>query len=417
MTIIEPAIATISLIGISLLLIPEATYYDILKERLYFKNVMPLIYIIMSNSLFLIGVYLSYKIKGIMSRRLNFRSGLDGKLILATGLLVIILNLLYIFILLRITGGIEGALSGAYRQLIWQSAGEMKIGFIPSLTVALVSITSFGIFLQSSRNYLIGSIYIASILSCISISILSGTRAGIFQLIAVFFLILYLKYKTGRIQKHKMVIVGLLSLTLLPAGFLLSTADRIISFNGSRSADLSQIIYYSGLGYLYSGLNKFAYIYSGGKIFDDLSSWNLFAPLYNLPLVGSSYASVLSDYGINVLLASSEDWSDSFNVVENAGFNRGFNVLSIYGEMYGSFGWLSLPLMVTYGYLSGIIFRSYNRGGYLGIIMAPYILFSFMQWLVYNPFFSRDFMISLITVGLIYTYQVLSVGREKNGKS
>ena len=398
---VDYSVTFITLVSISIYLIPSNIYYSILREK-SFTVLYPefVFYILFSLFSFLAGSFFGYRVKPpiVISKNSedNSKASANAKRKLGKFAFFISLMLSSLYLLLILSAFPLNYLikaDNSIRESVWTYVSSMKIGFLLPSACAAYSVCVYYILLYQKNTTWKILAFITPLVLLFVCSYISQTKAIAIMALTIGLSPILIYYRIGKISWRLLstIIVAVFSLILIY--FVYSVLDRIYSINNGSVSNSFDSIKYIVVGYLFAGINKFAALFGGVLHLNSLSFWNLFAPVYNLPLIGSNIVDTFGDYGIQLRSISVDNWQSSFSEVASLGFNQGFNVLSIYGDLYGSFGWLSLYLFVLFGFISSRCWISYIEGGVFGVGMLPYILFSTVQWLVYNPFFSRDFLI------------------------
>ncbi|WP_156372759.1 O-antigen polymerase [Deinococcus sp. Leaf326] len=393
LNLVDYGVLLITLIACSGYIVNPEDYYSSLGEELYLqKHPLSIFFILLSGAMFILGSISGYK----KMPETKYNSKYLTIIMLLSGFAIISLILYFSTILYKFPISYLSNQSNENRYEIWKFVSGAKIGFIVSFATAALSSLVFTILVKNFRNKLSILFLLVITIGIFASSIMTNTKAGIFYLMAIFFLPITILYKQRRIPKSIARPIIFFTPIVLVSFFMINTIGRISSVNGSNSLDQIRIATYALYGYLFSGLNKYAAIFAGIYQPPELNMANILLPLLNIPILGGLYTSALSDFGVSVNVINADDWKSSFETLSTSIFNQGFNVNSIYGELFGSFGYLGLIPMFIFGYISKRMWNRYIAGDLVGVCVLPYIFFSIIQWLVYNPFFSRDFMIALI---------------------
>jgi hypothetical protein len=84
-----------------------------------------------------------------------------------------------------------------------------------------------------------------------------------------------------------------------------------------------------------------------------------------------------------------------FQAVGTAGLNSSFNWFSTFGYLYTDVGWYAPLMMIVTGVLTCCVWRGFEKGTTLCVILYPWFAFAIFFWIGWNILFSQDFFFLL----------------------
>jgi hypothetical protein len=202
---------------------------------------------------------------------------------------------------------------------------------------------------------------------------------------------LFLVYLRHRVLVRGASIGGL----MLRAGvaalgiLLLFGAMAMLRTSGSTDAVITSFLAYGP-----SSVNHLAALVDGRLNVDFISDrllWNNFAFIFEFP-----FASRLFDWGSQMR----GPFQESFWAIQRAGLNNDYNWFTALGEIFGGLGLLAVPYLLVLGLFLGRVWRQFERGSMVGVLLYPWlgfgVLFSFGSNFVASQFLSVLMVLALL---------------------
>jgi hypothetical protein len=100
-----------------------------------------------------------------------------------------------------------------------------------------------------------------------------------------------------------------------------------------------------------------------------------------------------------------EVWGAEFGAVSNSGLDGRLIWSGAFGYVFSDLGWFSLPFLLGYGILYGIIWNRLKRGRVFGVVLYPFFGFCVLFWVGSNYLLDVPMEVFLIVASLLAGYE------------
>lgn len=330
-------------------------------------------------------------------------------------LFIMLFNLMFIISsfglgnLVDIYFGDSGTNGNSVKLQLSEAISGGKLGWITDLSTALLVWLfwkTMELDSRTVRRLLLVSIFIYFINSIISVS-----RDSIVSLsIMLFSIYVHFQYKKGVLSLKKII-----SLATLFIGIFILVFSAIGLARSSNFISGTQEIIKQLFGYFPASYNRLAYILNGDLVYPN-SGWGYYSTqfIWDIPLISGSLG--IYDFGrqlgIPLPISAYENWQNQFLAVQMNGLDPSFIWATAYGFAFSDFGYFSAIYFILYGFISGIVYKSFISYGNFGIILYPYIISSIIKWSSVQAFPQRGILIFLSAYIIIYLVEQICKVRK-----
>jgi oligosaccharide repeat unit polymerase len=213
-------------------------------------------------------------------------------------------------------------------------------------------------------------------------------------IVSLFIITIYNKYNNSNFNVFKLIRYSIVFLTIVILLFLLiSTIRDSYRTNFALSNNFA--------GYTLASYNRLAAIVSGNLIMPNSGSgfyilksfWypSLIRRIFDVYQLGLSL-------GLNLPDSPTSNFLQTFNSVQLAGLQPGYNWPTTFGEVFSDLGWFSFVYFFIYGAVSWRVFLSFLNHKTWAIILYPYIAFCILFWFGTNQIVDSKISIIIITI-------------------
>jgi len=151
-------------------------------------------------------------------------------------------------------------------------------------------------------------------------------------------------------------------------------------------------------GYTVASVNRLAYILNGDLILPfSGSTYVIFRNIWFTPVIGN----IIKTYNFAdliglVLPGASNYYYYLRSSLISADLQPSYVWVTVFGQLYGEWGWFGFIYFYFYGFFSQFIYYLYSKKNLVGIIMYPIIVFSIGFWIGDNYLNMPDFFIVFV---------------------
>lgn len=258
-------------------------------------------------------------------------------------------------------------------------------------------------FRGKSRRLAKVGIVLAAVAALIS-SALKLSRSELMPTVMGIVLIWYVeKIATRRVKVARVAKYALI--------FVLCVGALFSGFTFARGARDAQSYGQNLLGYTVASYNRLAAMVNG----------RLHYPFAGHGVYLSGFLSFNASFNKVVPIAQYMDWpkftdvwGSEFTATWQAGLDGGFIWSGAFGYIFSDFGWFAPLLLLIYGLLYGVVWRSMKRGRILGIVLYPWFAFCILFWFGTNYLFDTRIVLFFL-VGLTLMLYESMMTRRRSG--
>lgn len=107
--------------------------------------------------------------------------------------------------------------------------------------------------------------------------------------------------------------------------------------------------------------------------------------------------------------SASETWGSEFAAVSRAGLDEHLVWPGAFGCIFSDFGWFSVPFVLGYGILYGLVWNWIKRGRTLGVVLYPCIGFCALFWIGSNALLDSQRAVVTVAALVLAGYELIFV--------
>ena len=409
---------------ISFTLIPVNLYEETIKEKNYmFLDIASYIYILISLLLFFVGCLVAYSFFSGKTEKYTEAFRFKRKALVFANVSASLSSIVFIFVIgksYNIFFLLSNNVSSKAPSLRLAVNSVVRNGNIAFVTPLALSAIVYLAYVKSATRYqrsnkslktFFNLWYYTNITLYILTCLLLFNKSPIITLFLSLFIVNILtRVRSKKINAAKTTI-SVLAVVLFT--LMIFIYFQSVRYSGSFSALASLI------GYFPASMNRFSALINGHLAYP-ISGTGIysFEGIFFFPFLSGffHFPYLLSLVGVNLPNDGFENWQQSFIYIKQSGLNESFNWLSIYGYTFQDFGWLGVLWFAIYGFFAGYFWKLFKIGNVLGIIIYPFVIFSF-QWWSTPVIFNRDSMFIYIFAFILYYFSRAKIRSSEKSKN